>query len=566
MKQWIEREGNPALEAALVRDMHISSLLARLLVNRSIKSVEEARPFLYGTLDELHDPYMMRDMDKAVDRIQRAVRNGERIVIYADYDVDGITGAALLYKTLKMLGVIPDHYIPNRLSEGYGINENAIDRLRNYDLMISVDCGISDFHPIQRAKELGLDVIVTDHHKVPSELPPALAILNPQREDRSYPFSCLAGVGVVYKLVTALLETFGQAEEVGISWLDLVAMGTVADVVPILGENRILVKEGLARLQETNNPGIRALKTVSSLKGDKIGVYEIGYMLAPRINAASRMGKSELALTLMISDDAAQCASIAKELDILNKKRKSVEQEMLDDARVLLENESKEQKAVVLASEEWHPGVTGIVASRLKEETNCPVVLVSWDNSHNGKGTARSIPSFAITSALGGCKELLVSYGGHDAAAGFSIQRKYWEAFRNCFLKVVEQEIKEEDLVKKLFFDREIDLSDSAYDIISQIERLSPFGVRNPEPVFSTRDMRLVGTPREVGNNHLKLVLKKGRFCYDAIGFKMARFLPKLQVSDNGKKQTIDVVFSLRLNFWKGEEKIQLYLKDLIVH
>ena len=566
MKQWIQREGSPTLEATLIERLGISALLARLLINRNIKSVEEASPFLHGTLQDLHDPYLMKDMDKAVERIRRAVTARERVVIYSDYDVDGITGAAVLYKTLKILGVEPDHFVPNRLSDGYGINEDAVNLLKDHDLMISVDCGISDYHPIQRAGELGMDVIVTDHHKVPSSLPPACAILNPKREDCLYPCSYLSGVGVAYKLAVALLKDFGKAENIADEWLDLVALGTVADVVPILGENRILVKEGLARLEKTNNPGIRTLKVVSSIAKDKMGVYEIGYLLAPRLNAASRMGRAKLSFTLLTSDDEILCASVARELDSLNNQRKIIEKRILNDARLLLDKEPKNQEAIVLASDEWHAGVTGIVASRLKEEANRPVVLVSWDNNYKGKGTARSISSFSIVSALERCSEYLIGYGGHDAAAGFSIQEKCWEDFRKCFLKVVEEEISKKELIKKIFFDQEIDLDNSAYDIINQIELLSPFGISNPEPVFSARDMKPVGTPREVGNNHLKLVLQQKDCRYDAIGFNMARFLPLLQASTYREECRVDAVFSLRKNLWRGKENIQLNLKDLIVN
>lgn len=554
------------MEGEFARSLGVSSLVARLLVNRNITSVEEAQSFLYGSLEGLHDPYLMKDMDRAVERIQRAVNRGERIVIYGDYDVDGITGAVLLYKCLCLLGVKPEHFVPDRISDGYGINENAVVSLKDYDLMISVDCGISDYHPLQRAAELGIEVIVTDHHKVPPLPPPAWAIINPQREDCSYPFSSLSGVGVAYKLAVALLRAFGKDEKIACNWLDLVALGTVADVVPLVGENRVLVREGLARLKKTRNPGIRTLKVVSSLEEKKIGVYEVGYLLAPRLNAASRMGQARLAFVLLSSDDELRCAAIARELDFLNNERKNIEQKIFNDAKLLSNKQDKAQKAVVLASDKWHVGVTGIVASKLKEEVHRPVLLVSWDGHNKGKGTARSIPGFPITSALSRCKDLLTGYGGHDAAAGFSMERKNWEGFRNCFLRLAEEEIRQEDLTETIYFDQEIDLSSQTYDIIAEIGLLSPFGVQNPEPVFSARNIKSVGTPREVGNNHLKLVLQQGRYCYDAIGFKMAGFLPSLKSSISKGEVRVDVAFSLRKNFWRGKENTQLYLKDLIVH
>jgi len=566
VKQWIEKQGNPTLEGEFARSLGVSSLVARLLVNRNITSVEEAQSFLYGSLEGLHDPYLMKDMDRAVERIQRAVNRGERSVIYGDYDVDGITGAVLLYKCLCLLGVKPEHFVPDRISDGYGINENAVVSLKDYDLMISVDCGISDYHPLQRAAELGIEVIVTDHHKVPPLPPPAWAIINPQREDCSYPFSSLSGVGVAYKLAVALLRAFGKDEKIACNWLDLVALGTVADVVPLVGENRVLVREGLARLKKTRNPGIRTLKVVSSLEEKKIGVYEVGYLLAPRLNAASRMGQARLAFVLLSSDDELRCAAIARELDFLNNERKNIEQKIFNDAKLLSNKQDKAQKAVVLASDKWHVGVTGIVASKLKEEVHRPVLLVSWDGHNKGKGTARSIPGFPITSALSRCKDLLTGYGGHDAAAGFSMERKNWEGFRNCFLRLAEEEIRQEDLTETIYFDQEIDLSSQTYDIIAEIGLLSPFGVQNPEPVFSARNIKSVGTPREVGNNHLKLVLQQGRYCYDAIGFKMAGFLPSLKSSISKGEVRVDVAFSLRKNFWRGKENTQLYLKDLIVH
>ena len=565
--RWVEREGNAVLEAELIRECGISSLLARLMVNRNIKSVEEGRLFLQGTLGDLYDPNLLKDMDKAVDRIRRAVGSGERVVIYSDYDVDGMTGAAILFKALQVLGVTATHFVPNRLTDGYGINENAVVTLaKNHDLMISVDCGISDFIPINRAGELGLDVIVTDHHQVPSRLPPAWAVINPKREDDSYPFPALSGAGVAYKLAMALMESFGQAHKVREKWLDLVALGTIADVVPLCGENRILVKEGLNRLQETDNIGIRALKVVSAVNEGKIGVYEVGYLLAPRLNAASRLGRAEMAFALLTSDEEIECASIARELDALNNQRKNMEQNVLEEARLLLEKEPKGQNAVVLASDNWHSGVTGIVASRLKEALNCPVVLVAWDEHHQGKGTSRSIPGFPITAALAQCADLLTGYGGHDAAAGFSIERERWEDFKQSFLRLAQTEIQQDDLIKKIFFDEEIDLGNNAYDIIKEVRQLSPFGIQNPEPIFTSRDLKPVGTPREVGNNHLKLALKQGRCCYDAIGFKMAQFLPQLIAPAGEGRHMVDAAFSLRINNWKGRENIQLHLKDLIVH
>lgn len=563
MKKWIEKEGDPAVEATLVQSLGISPLMARLLVNRNIKSVEEARPFLNGTIDDLHDPFLMKDMDKAVERIRRAVDGGERVVIYGDYDVDGITGAALLYKALTVLGVEADHFVPDRLSDGYGINEKAVRSLANYDLMVSVDCGISDISSIRLAGELGLDVVVTDHHQVPSTLPPAYAVLNPKREDCPYPYPYLSGVGVAYKLAIALLADFGKNKQIAADWLDLVALGTVADVVPLVGENRILVKEGLDRLQKPDNTGIRTLKVVSSV--ENVGIYEVGYLLAPRINAASRMGKAGLAYTLMTSSDEIQCAAIARELDSLNNQRKSIEQKIFDDARYLLDKEPEGQKAVILSSDGWHPGVTGIVASKLKEETNRPVVLVCWGDNNTGKGTARSISNFPITSALSRCGDFLESYGGHDAAAGFTIRRESWEAFRIKLQEIAQQDISEEDLIKKIFFDQEIDLGDHACDIIKQIEQLYPFGIKNPEPVFSSRGLKPVGTPREVGKNHLKLALRQGSCTYNAIGFRMAdRLLPLLK--NKSGRCSVDVAYSLRKNLWRGEESIQLHLKDLNVY
>jgi single-stranded-DNA-specific exonuclease len=503
----------------------------------------------------------MKDMDKAVERIRRVVESKERIVIYSDYDVDGITGAAILYKAFKALGAEPAHYVPDRLVEGYGINEDAVVKLaEGYDLIISVDCGVSDSAPIKKAGKLGLDVIVTDHHRVPSVLPPAYAVINPKRDDCSCPFPYLAGVGVAYKLAVAVMGAFGRvgAED----WLELAALGTVADVVPLSGENRILVKEGLKRLQETKNPGICALKKVSKIRENKVGVYEVGYLLAPRLNAASRMGRADLAFTLLTSEDEGRCALIAQELDSLNNKRKGVEQRILEEARALAEGDT--QKALVLASDGWHPGVTGIVASKLKEDVYRPVLLVAWDDSNKGKGTARSITGFPVTSALGKCGDLLIGYGGHDAAAGFSIRRECWEDFRKRFLEVAEEEIKEEGLIPKIHLDQEIDLeSVNTYNIMAELGKLAPFGVRNPEPVFSARNLSLAGTPREVGANHLKLALRQGRWCYNAIGFGMAEFLGRL--AGNGEC-TVDVAFSLRINAWRGKENIQLHLKDLIIH
>src|SRR4030066_28655 len=563
-KRWRVREPELALQKTLAASLNISTITSQLLINRGISDIQQAERFLSSTLSDIRSPFGMKGMKEGVERVQKALHNKEKIAIYGDYDVDGITSTAILLMFLKSAGAYVSYYIPERIAEGYGLNADAISKLaeRGVTLLITVDCGISDHAELKLAKELGMDVIVTDHHEVPDELPTANAIINPKQPGCPFPFKNLAGVGVAFNFIIALRATlrgegFWKEKEVPNlkEYLDLVALGTIADVVPLVDENRIFVKYGLMELTASTKPGIIALKGISGLNDVPINAGVVGYRLAPRINAAGRVGKGVDGVRLLTSESYDEAASIAKLLDDGNKERQGLEEVILREATGMVESGLiSDRKSIVLASENWHPGVIGIVASRIAEKYYRPTVMIALKNGI-GKGSARSIHSFMLYEGLKECSHLLNEFGGHDYAAGLSINEENIEKFRDAFEREASNKLSDEDMVPGMDIDATMDLNDVTEGLVKELNNRAPFGEANPEPLLCSTGLGIADC-KVVGNNHLKMRVKQGRTVRDAIGFGMGTL--NLSPGIN-----LDTAFIPQINLWNGGKSIQLKLKDV---
>lgn len=558
---WIIEKENPKLRDKLAKSLQISPITAQILVNRGIENETEANLFLNCTLFDLPSPYLMKGMDRAVERIKKALENNERIAIYGDYDVDGVTSTALLYSFLKVLKANVTYYNPDRLKEGYGINIDAVKKLaeQGVSLIISGDCGITAVKEIEQAKELGVEFIVTDHHQPPQELPRAVSILNPKLSECKYPGKEIVGVGVIFNLVIALRralrdEGFFKNGEPNLGdYLDLVALGTVADCAPLLDVNRILVKEGIKRMQSPKRLGVQALKEASSIKGE-VTSYDLGFKLGPRINASGRMSTAENAVALFISEDLGEARELAKELNEKNSNRQSTEAEIIKEAISLLESNPAliGANSIVLASRNWHPGIIGIVASRIVEKYEKPTMLIAISEDGVGKGSGRSLEGINIYAALSECRELFLQFGGHEQAAGLSIREENVEKFREMFDKALENS--EEQYEKKLKVDCSIELDSLTDSLISEFELLQPFGIGNPEPALLSRTVEVV-SQRIFKDKHLGFKVKKGTKLFDAIWFNMKE---PFTLPDK-----VDMVFTPEFNKWNGKKEIRLRVKDV---
>jgi len=558
---WTIEKENPKLRDKLAKSLEISPITAQILVNRGIENETEANLFLNCTLFDLPSPYLMKGMDRAIERIKKALKNNERIAIYGDYDVDGVTSTALLYSFLKVLKANVTYYNPDRLKEGYGINIDAVKKLaeQGVSLIISGDCGITAVKEVEQAKELGVEFIVTDHHKPPQELPQAVSILNPKLSECKYPGKEIVGVGVIFNLVIALRralrdEGFFKNGEPNLGdYLDLVALGTVADCAPLLDVNRILVKEGIKRMQSPKRLGVQALKEASSIKGE-VTSYDLGFKLGPRINASGRMSTAENAVALFISENLGEARELAKELNEKNSNRQGTEAEIIKEAISLLESNPAliGTNSIVLASRNWHPGIIGIVASRIVERYEKPTMLIAISEDGVGKGSGRSLEGINIYAALSECRELFLQFGGHEQAAGLSIREENVEKFREMFDKALENS--EEQYEKKLKVDCSIELDSLTDSLISEFELLQPFGIGNPEPALLSRTVEVV-SQRIFKDKHLGFKVKKGTKLFDAIWFNMKE---PFTLPDK-----VDMVFTPEFNKWNGKKEIRLRVKDV---
>ena len=560
-KIWQIREQDLISQDRLMKAISISPIIAQLLVNRNIKIVKDAEFFLNPSLLNLHDPFLMKSMAQAVARIKRAISGKEKILIYGDYDVDGISATALLSTVLKRLKADVDTFIPSRLEDGYGLSAQNISSIhkRGIELIITVDCGITAIVEVDILNSLGIDIIITDHHTPGDKLPDTDIILNPLQEGCSYPDKNLAGVGVAFKLASGLL---GKDDNWLYEQLDLVSLGTVADVVPLLGENRILVKNGLSELTHTKKEGLRALIEESYLKGKEITSYHVGYILAPRINAAGRLGKPEVSLELLLTDNPKQASELAKMLTKENRSRQKMEDVVLRQAMARIETEVDftRQRVIVLEGENWHKGIIGIVASRIVDRFYRPTVMISMDGDE-GRGSCRSIRNFNLVNALSECSDFLKRYGGHKNAAGLTIDKMSLNGFKEKINLIANERISDENLIPSIKIDTEIPISSLSKDLLEDLDSLGPFGFGNPRPVFSSQNLSIRNVPQVLRRSTLKMWVTDGNITAEAIGFNMADSLPS-----DPLKQRIDLAYSCDLNTYKGITSIKLQIKDMRVN
>lgn len=568
-KRWRIADGPPEADAAvLARALGVPPLLAGLLWRRGCRTPEAAQTFLDAPLEALHDPRQMLGMAAAVDRLRVALARREPILICGDYDVDGVSGAAVLVAGLRRAGGEVEYTVPRRLEHGYGLHVSIAERAAaaGIRVLVTVDHGISAGEAVALARARGMDVIICDHHLPPPTLPPAIAVLNPRQAGCAYPFKELCGVGIAFKLLQAL---FGPgAEEELWTFLDLVALGTIADLVPLVGENRILVKRGLVQLAATSRPGLRALAAVAGIPLSPpggLGAGRVAFGLAPRINAAGRLDDAAAAVRLLLTRDPFEARELAGELDRQNRERQELEGSILADALAQAAAESARggrDRALVLASPAWHPGVIGIVAARLVERFGRPTALIGTGGPE-ARGSARSAGGWHIADALGRCADLLLHYGGHRTAAGFSLQPDRIEAFRARFLSLAAQDLSDDDLVPTLVAEAEVSLDTLDLALADSLAHLGPYGVGNPEPLLVARRLQVMQGPRRVGQNHLKMKVRqspRGGRVVEAIGFNLGSFLDFL---DRPTSPRVDLAFVPERNVWNDREFLQLRVKDL---
>jgi single-stranded-DNA-specific exonuclease len=567
--QWKMKDaGHQDIKETLVKEFGIHRIISHLILNRHVRSLEDAHRYLHPSLNDLHSPFLMQDMKTGVNRLIRAILAGEDIVVYGDYDADGITSVVVLYKFIKELTDRVSYYIPDRVQEGYGLKLPVIDRFkkRNVKLIITVDCGVSDIEQIAYARSQGIDTIVLDHHEIADELPDTAACINPNRSDCAYPFKHLAGVGIAFNFLIALRGTLrkegfwkdGRYPNLK-EYLDIVALGTIGDIAPLVGENRIFAKIGLELITEGKRPGIRALKEASGIDGQIVDSFKASFCLIPRINAAGRIASALDAVELLLAENMEEARPLAEKLDLHNRRRQAMEKDILNEILAGLGSNPDLEKmnALVFSSDKWHPGVVGIVASRLVDLFSRPTFVISLKDGI-GKGSGRSVSEFNIHKGLQQCAPLLLSYGGHYRAAGISIKEDAIDEFAGMMDEIIRNSVQSSDMVSHTLIDAECHLEDISYDLIRQITLLAPFGCENPEPVLCARNIKAAG-PVVVGNNHLKMRLTSEGASVNAIWFGMGKYLGAV---NNAK---LDVVFSPQINYWNGSTDIQLKVKDAVV-
>lgn len=542
-------------------------VITTVLFNRGIKSRDSVSAFFKKGLDSVHNPMDMNDMPKACERIKQAIGNKERIVVYGDYDVDGITSTVLLYKFLKESGAEVDYYIPDRISEGYGINIMAINRIARSGakLMITVDCGITAVGEVEFARTQKMDVIITDHHTCKDELPRAVAVINPKRPDSEYPFGQLAGVGVAFKLALAVAKHMGRnTTEVFKKYAELAAVGTVADVVSLLDENRVIVERGLeVTASGEGNPGIRALLEVAGCLDKPIDTQTVAFSVAPRINAAGRLSNADTAAKLLLCETLDEAREYAMLLDNSNKARRQTEQEIFAQAmnKVMNDPTFDKKKVIVLDGEGWHHGVIGIVAARICERFYKPCILISHENG-TGKGSGRSIPGFNLFDALTECNDCLTTFGGHSQAAGIGINTDSIESFCTAINKYADKVLTESDMIPRIDIDCRIKPTTATLECARALKRLEPFGEDNEKPVFSILGMKIAAIDT-IGQDkrHIRMKLTDNTATLFSVGFNMAEYAPFFKPGD-----MVDVAFTLEINTYNNKESVQLMLKDIKKH
>lgn len=555
-KIWKIKTPDIRLQKTLSEELGITFTLAQLLINRNIASPETGQEFLNPQISSLHDPKLLPDIDKAKERIFKAHKNKEKILLFSDYDADGLTSLAVLKIALESLGITHEHYIPHRLKEGYGLSEQSVKYACDHgvSLMITLDCGISNVQEIAELKRLNIEVIVIDHHHLPpGRLPPAYALINPKRGDSQYPYPELAGVGLAYKVAGYLANSALEKE------LDLVCVGTIADVAPLLGENRIIVAEGLKKLNATKRVGLKALIEIAGIKNREITTEQVSYILAPRINACGRIGSCESALELLLCEDSEKAKILANELQAKNKERQRIGSRILDEAFHKLETEIDlvNERVIILHNDNWHQGVLGIVAAKITDRFHRPSFLISFSDEL-GKGSGRSIESFHLFEGLSECSEHLLGFGGHKRACGMSILKKEIGNFRKSINRIAFEKLTQHDLLPSVAIDLEVGLSGLAMDLLPEIRLLEPFGQANPRPVFSSVNLYVKSKPVIMGRDTLKFWVSDGKATYPAIGFGMSHYFDLVNSAE-----AINLAYRISLDTWNGNNQLQLEIEDI---
>lgn len=571
-RRWLVNRTNPEYVRYLSRAASISPVLAQIFINRGIKTSEEINSFLNPDVSQLSDPFNIGGMKKAADRIITAMRNGERILVHGDYDADGLSATAIMRLALKMLGADCHSFIPNRMEHGYGFTQPSVRgaKQKGVSLIVTVDCGITSFEAAGLCRKEGIDVIITDHHEPVRSLPPgargkgsgeedfllpdALAIVNPKISNPGSPVSDLSGAGIAFKVAHALAIAYDSQFPVQ-DFFDLAALGTMADVVPLTGENRLIVREGLRVIERGVRPGLQALKKVSGIDGKEIKTGLLLFTLIPRINAAGRLSDSGRVLDLLLANSEKEAAGIAVWLDEINSERQQIEEKVYQEAVSQLAR-GEIDPVIVLSSEGWHRGVIGIVASRIAEEFYRPAVILSTEGPIS-RGSARSIPPFDLYQALSDCKEFLKNFGGHKQAAGLELESRNIPCFTECINRLASDMLTTGDFVPLLQIDADVDLTDITFDLTREFEMLEPFGFGNPVPLLGCKGLEVLHA-RIVKDHHLKMKLRKKNQSIDAIGFSMASHFEKL-----GTANIVDAVFIPTVNEWEGLKCLQLNLKAL---
>jgi len=544
----------------LASELNLSLQTAQILFNRGIQKKQEAQKFLSPDIKDLHDPYLMESMEKAVHRLEKAVEDKEKILVFGDYDVDGILSIVILMKAVESMGGCVEYFIPDRLKHGYGLKTRHLKTVleRKIDLVISVDCGIKAVDFTEKARAHGVDVIITDHHQPGPKIPDALAVLNPSLSHSGYPDKNLAGVGVIFKLIQALMEKRNK-NSVLKHYLKLVSIGTIADVAKLRGENRIFVKHGLKSLKNVSNRGLKNLISVCGLGYREITTGDVGFRIAPRLNAAGRLGEVELSVNLFRVEDDLRSQRIADHLDELNSTRQKTEKKIFNQAVKKIEknNLHKRYKLLILGSLQWHRGVIGIVASRLKDIYYRPVLLFSYKNGR-AVGSGRSVKEFSLIKGIQNSSRFCISYGGHPLAVGCEIDHKEFDDFRESLNNYVDLEIGEKALKRKIQIDAQIDIKDISSPFIGEIDQLKPYGVGNPKPIFLSKKVCITAKPRILKGKHSKFLVKRGQRIFEALGWGRRDWAERFNKGD-----WADIVYSLNRTEYLGEKRINLVLHDI---
>lgn len=558
-KKWQIYETNEEEIKKLKSKYQLNELLATILVNRNIIKEDDIRLFLNPTRNDFYDPFLITDMEVAIERIVEAIEGKQKVTIYGDYDVDGITSITVLKSFLEDVGLEASSYIPNRLNEGYGLNKDAIDTIKQSgcDLMITVDCGISAIDEIEYANSLGIETIVTDHHEPGNELPKAHAVIDNKRKDSKYPFRELAGVGVVFKLIQALGIKLGLKEETYLKYLDIVCIGTISDIVPLVDENRVIAKLGLMLVKQTKNIGLKSI--INSSGYTKIDSNTISFGVAPRINACGRMGKAEEALKLFLSSNVDEVNDLTKRLNEHNRQRQETEKAIFENAIEKIEKEHlNDNKAIVVGGKNWHHGVIGIVSSKITDMYFKPSILLSFEEEGIGKGSGRSIPGFDLHDALMKCSDTVEKFGGHSMAVGITIKKEKLEDFRKE-LEDIAMEKHIDEIIPIINIDAKINLNDINKEMVESLKRLEPFGEANKMPIFAFKNLKIDSIRALSEGKHLKLTLKDTNNIINAIGFNMGHLTEEYKIGDR-----VDVAGVLEVNTFNGVENLQINLRDIM--